>query len=291
MIRRKINTLKRELYDKRIAPANSTVIGDNFWRLEKFHTYTILAEEHGKKVIYKCAATEKSKPFIKSIAKNEKLNAEYLKGRFDVLCGLLEKDQIKYDYLTYPSLKDEIIFHMRQRHYKKANDLFEKYVDKIRSLKTIKTTPTEFLKKFVSNAVAHLPKIDCLTRGLLDLTPDNILIDGDRWIALDNEWSFDFPMPVMFLIFRAIQTLAVVSQSEIRKAANKANPVIGILAGRLRTYYVPVSWMKYITYYDVSLWRTFKWELGFQQYVTGSTHMQTSRIRKNPWIRTRFLLR
>jgi len=290
MITRKINTVKRKLHDKRIAPANSTVIGDNFWRLEEFHTYTILTKEHGKKVIYKCAATEKSKPFIKSIAKKEKLNAEYLKGRFDVLCGLLEKDQIKYEYLTYPSLKDEIIFYMRQGCYNRANDLVEKYVDKIRSLKTIKTTPTEFIKKFVSSAVTHLPKVDCLARGLLDLTPDNILIDGDRWIALDNEWSFDFPMPVMFVIFRAIQTLAVVSQSDIRKSASKANPVIGILAGRLRTYYIPVLWMKHVTYYDVNLCRTFKWEQGFQQYVTGSTHMKISRVRKNPWIRTRFLL-
>ncbi|MHC4738325.1 MAG: hypothetical protein ACYS9Y_05405 [Planctomycetota bacterium] len=270
--------------------ANNVVIVDNSWRLEKFRTYTILVDEGGKEVIYKCAATEKSKPFIISIAKKEKLNAEYLKGQFDVLCGLLEKDRIKYDYLTYPSLKDEIISHMRQRRYSSANELFEKYVDKIRSLKRIKTIPKEFLKMFLSKSVAQIPKIDCLTRGLLDLTPDNIMVNGDHWIVLDNEWSFDFPMPIMFIVFRALQTLVVILQPEIRKAASRTNPVIGIFAGRLRTYYIPISWMKYITYYDVSLWRTFQWELGFQQYVTGSTDIRTFRIRKNPWIRTRFLL-
>lgn len=270
-------------------PLNLT-IANNVWRLEEFRTCTILIEEHGKKVVYKFAATEKAKPFIKSIAESEKANSEYLKGQFDVLCGLLQGDRIKYDYLTYPSLKDEMASHMEEERYDKANELFEKYISKIRSLKVIKTVPKEFLKVLVNDSVDYCFKVDCLTRGLLDLTPDNILINKGRWIVIDNEWSFDFPIPVMFVIFRAIRALAHVLQSEIRKTASKANPVVGIFAGRFKTYYIPILWMKYVTYYDISLWKMSRWETGFQRYVTGSTGTLAFRVRENPNIRTRFLL-
>lgn len=265
-------------------------IADNVWRAEKFRTYTILAEECGKKVVYKCAATEKAKPFIKNIAEIEKANSEYLKGRFDVLCGRLQGGRIKYDYLTYPSLKDRIAFQMKEGCYDKANELFEKYINKIRSLKIIKTMPKEFLKVLANDSDDYCLKTDCLTRGLLDLTPDNILTNGNHWIVIDNEWSFDFPVPVIFIIFRAIRALAFALQPEIRKTASKANPVVGIFAGRFKTYYIPILWMKYITYYGISLWKMFRWETGFQRYVTGDTGTLAFRVRENPNIRTRFLL-
>ena len=281
---------KEELLKERTISTSRVVIGRNFWRLEKFRTYTILAEECGKKVVYKCAAVEEAKPFIKNITEIEKANSEYLKGLFDVLCGRLQGGRIKYDYLTYPSLKDQIAFQMKEGCYDKANELFEKYINKIRSLKIIKTMPKEFLKVLVNDSVDYCFKVDCLTRGLLDLTPDNILIDKDCWIVIDNEWSFDFPIPVMFVIFRAIRALAHALQSEIRKTASEANPVVGIFAGKFKTYYVPIPWMKYVTYYDISLCKMSRWETGFQRYVTGSTGTLSFRVRENTNIRTRFLL-
>ncbi len=278
----------KDYYENLISPTGK-ILADNSWRLPKFRTYTILTEECGKKVIYKHAASEEAKPFIKGIVEIEKANLKYLKGCFDVLCGYLQGSCIKYDYLTYPSLKDQMAFYMREKYYEGANELFEEYINKIHSLKIIKTIPKEFLKVLANDSDNYCLKMDCLTRGLLDITPDNILTNGNHWIALDNEWSFDFPVPVIFIKFRAIRSLVVNLQHEIRKAAGRANPVIGIFAGRFKTYYIPILWAKCIENYDINLQRMLRWEVSFQRYVTGSTDTIAFRVRGNPNIRKRFL--
>lgn len=38
----------------------------------------------------------------------------------------------------------------------------------------------------------------------IDLLCENILLTGENWTAIDYEWSFSFPIPVNFLLFRII---------------------------------------------------------------------------------------
>lgn len=280
----------KEHNENSIPPAGK-ILADNSWRLPNFRTRTVLFEEAGQKLIRKYAAAEEAKPFIKNIAEIEKANSEYLKGQFDVLYGRLEDNYIEYEYLPYPSLHQKIAGELKQGSFEKADELLSLFIQKIQALNKVNTCPREFLKMVApSTAENNRLQVDCLSQGVLDLTPKNILVDTNKWIVVDNEWSFDFPVPVIFIMFRAIRALAFALQPEIRKTASGANPVAGIFAGRFRTYYVPILWMKYITYYGISLWKMFRWETGFQRYVTGSTGTLAFRVRENPNIRTRFLL-
>ena len=262
-------------------------IADNVWRLEKFRTYTILAEECGKKVVYKCAATEKGEPFMKLIAKREKANVDYLRKHFEVLCGKLEGHRLRYEYLPCQSLEQTITSQLREGNCDKADATLRLYVDKVRALNTVHTYPGEFFAKIAQEPFDNDGmKVDCLTRGLLDLTPRNIHVDGNRWIVIDNEWSFDFPIPVVFILFRAILELVVGLQDEIRRCTKKTRPAVGIFARGLRTYYFPKEWVEYVVDPHISFAQMLRWEMSFRQYIAGSSGGTVGRLKMSH--RTKF---
>lgn len=261
---------------------------DNPWRRAEFRTQTVVVETSQKKRVCKYAATQEAIPFLGYIVERERKNVDYLKGQFNVLCGTLRDNYIEYDYLPYTSLQDLIRQQMCNGGMQGANGFLAEYVRKITALATIDVVPTQFLTTIADDRKGNILGFRCLSRGLLDLTPRNILIDGDRWIVLDNEWSFDFPVPVIFVLFRAIREMAMGLQKEIRISAGISNPVVGVFARGLQTYYVPKDWLRYITDVNISIGRLLRWEIGFQKYITGSFRDTVGRIRRHPKIRVNF---
>ncbi len=190
-------------------------------RLKKFQTHVMIAEKPGGKVVEKYATSDEALGFLKLIVQRELDNVDYLKNSFDVLCGELKNDHIEYEYLPYDSAQDIIAAALARGNCSRANDIFRCYIDKLDSLETIYSCPEEFLKGIVNDYDYDASQLKCFSRGLLDLTPRNIMIDGDKWVVLDNEWSFDFPVPKDFIIFRAIWDMAFSLQSEIRMGTEK----------------------------------------------------------------------
>ncbi|MCX5636181.1 MAG: hypothetical protein NTX52_00610 [Planctomycetota bacterium] len=266
----------------------NVIITENSWRLEKFQTKTILDTENGHQVIRRCPITETALPFISIIADREKASREYLKNHFDVLCGVLQDGCLKYDYLPYQSLLQIIEMQFQQDSPSMADKTIKAYVDKIKALQSIYTVPKEFYQIIGLNGAYDDTKLLCLCRGLLDLTPRNILVNGERWIAIDFEWSFDFPIPVAFVLFRAIKETVTNLQYEIRRHTGKTRPTVGIFARGLRTYYFPQDWVKYISVSNISFAQMLRWELGFCRYITGTSKGTVGRIKLNPRTKTRF---
>jgi len=267
------------------------IVRQNPARLARFRTHTVIAEEQGRKVVYKYASTQKAIPFLKLIVDREKENVTYLEDNFDVLCGDIKSNRIEYEYLPYQSLQDNIAQCLHQDNYDIANELFESYVNKLNSLGRVLVVPEEFLRRIAAEADYNELQMDCLSRGLLDLTPRNIFIDGQRWIVVDNEWSFNFPVPTIFLLFRAIREMSTMLQPQIRKNTRKKNPAAGLFARRLSTYFAPVAWTKHITDSGISLSRLLRWEYGLQKFVTGEDSNRLGRIKAHNKIRTHFPVR
>jgi hypothetical protein len=191
--------------------------------------------------------------------------------------------------MPYESLYKRVAFELRKSRHDKANELLRLYVQKVYSLDTLRTYPRQFLSMIaqVGNENCRT-EIECLSRGILDLMPRNIMVDGSRWIVIDNEWSFDFPTPRIFLLFRAIRELAVLIQREIRMSTNALNPAVAVFGRGVQTLYIPVDWLGYITDTNINLNRMLEWELGFEQYVTGFYPEAGGRIKRRQKIRSSF---
>jgi hypothetical protein len=266
----------------------NVIITENLWRLEKFQTKTILGSENGHQAIWRCPITKTALPFINTIADREKASREYLKSHFEVLCGVLQDGCLKYDYLPYKSLLQVIGMQFQQNCPSIADKTIKAYADKIKALESIYTVPKEFYQIIGLDGAYDNTKLLCLCRGLLDLTPSNILVDGERWIAIDFEWAFDFPVPIAFILFRAIKETVVELQYEIRKHTGKTRPATSIFVRGLRTYYFPQDWVKYISDTNISFAQMLRWEMGFRQYISGNRKGTVGRIKLNPRTKTRF---
>jgi len=258
-------------------------LADNPWRLREFRTRTILTEEFGKKVVRKFAITEEGNAFIKAIVARERKNTKYLTEHFDILCGNFKGNCIEYEYVPYESLFQKIASRLKENRCIEADKFLRLYVQKVHALPKIQIHPKEFLSLVTQGGVKNCKfGVDCLSRGLLDLTPRNILVDGNRWIVVDNEWSFDFPVPVVFVLFRAIRELVVELQDDIRRTTTKTHPAIGVLARGLRTHYMPKDWVRYIADAHISFAQMLKWERGFRRYVTGSSSAPVGHVKISP---------
>jgi hypothetical protein len=205
-----------------------------------------------------------------------------------VLCGTLQDGCLKYDYLPYQSLLQIIETQFRQNRSSIADKMIKTYVDKIKALENIYTVPKDFYRTIGLGDPYDDTKLLCLCRGLLDLTPRNILVNGKRCIVIDSEWSFDFPVPVAFILFRAMKEITTHLQYEIRLHTGKTRPAVGIFAQGLRTYYLPQDWVKYISNTNISFTQMLRWEMSFRRYISGYSKGTVGRIKLNPITKTRF---
>ncbi len=256
------------------------ILAENSWRLPEFRTRTVLLEEAGQKLIRKYAATEEAKVFLRTIVSREEANAEYLKEYFDVLCGNIKDNYIEYEYLPFPSLHKKLELELREGSFEKANELLSFFIQKVRALNRTHTCPRKFILMVTPSVTERYEhEVDCLSRGVLDLTPKNIIVGTKKLIVVDNEWSFDFPVPVVFVIFRTVLEVVIQLQMEIRKCTKKENPVVGVIARGLRTYYLPKEWVNYIYDPHISLAQMLKWEMGLRRYISGSRDGTVGRLK------------
>ena len=276
--------------DKKTIQIREDTAKPNSARLKEFQTHVMIVEKPGGKVINKYASTHEAMPFLKLIVQRERKNVDYLGSSFDVLCGELKKDHIEYDYLPYKSLQEIIAECLGEGNDQEADRLLGMYVDKLNSLNKVRVVPEEFLSTFEREAGMEKLEVECLSQGLLDLVPHNILVDHNRWIVLDNEWSFDFPVPVIYILFRAIRMLGITLQTEIRQSACKTYPVRGVFASGFQTNYLPVQWLNFLEQPAISLHRMLSWEVGLKQYVLGSKHNHAGKILAHPKTKCRFFL-
>jgi hypothetical protein len=267
--------------------ATTIVLRDNSWRLPHFQTRTVIETDGNARCVCKYALTETAIPFLKVIIERERASVDYLKNNFDVLCGVLKEDHIEYPYCPHRSLQAVIQDFLDQRDFRSANSTIQEYVVRLHSLKKMRTFPEDFLA-LVGDIDKNKFIADVFTHGIIDLTPPNILLDGNKWIVLDNEWFFDFPVPIVYVFFRAFTALAFELQRQVRLNANEDNPITSLLSRRFRCMYFPQAWVSHFSDSCVSLERLIFWEKGFQKYVTDGCGGFIYKVRKNRKTYTNF---
>ncbi|WP_169853202.1 hypothetical protein [Anaerohalosphaera lusitana] len=257
-------------------------------RKPQFRTQVVTFEDSQHKSIYKCPASELAKEFIKTIPEKEQANAEYVKDVFEVLNGTLHGSSIEYDYLPLPSVEDKVIECLQKRRIDQATKWLDDFIARINSLPVTKTLPIEFLTIIARSETCDFESARCLCPGLIDLIPRNVLCKNDNWIIIDNEWSFRFAVPVSFVIFRSIYSIAVLYQNLIRLNASRNEPAVVFFKSGHKTYYIPLKWSRFLTQLDIRTSTMLRWETAFQKYVTGISSQLDKRVPDRPQCRTAF---
>jgi phage terminase small subunit len=227
-------------------------------RAQQFCIRTELIERADKTHFFrKSAEWEIGRKHIEHIAAaGEALTKHYDGSRFVMnRCELLGGSAV-LEYLAGHTLEEELDLLLEQ---KQVDQVIEKITDAVNEIRQIKeqtefVITSEFKQVFGSLTLPEGLKAAPVTN--IDLIFSNILIN-DKWNVIDYEWTFFFPIPINYVVFRAIHYYieTAAKRWEIRDAGLYER--VGLTKDERQAYE--------------------QMEKGFQQYVDGQ-HLSLGRL-------------
>lgn len=169
----------------------------------------ICVDANGFRYIIKNPCCEESKPHVAKMSDNYKKLSEKFKHSSlkPNKCKMLEASAY-FEFVNGNSMDAVLDDLFANNEVKKAKKLIKQYADTVRKVygKADFKITDEFIHVFgneLESAAfnAELKGSECFD---VDMIFPNILIEDKAWNVIDYEWTFDFSIPVNFLIFRAI---------------------------------------------------------------------------------------
>ena len=256
----------------------------NKHRKNEFKTSARIIKQNRRKVFVKNAESNDAQAFLQRIAERDNLAKDFFRGYAKVVTGIIKDGSIHYPYVPYPTLEDIVTDAVKRGVADFGANFVKDYVHFIRNLPAEDCQPIEFMKAFGIPNEQLSKSIRCLTYAPIDCIPRNILIGKQVWYVVDNEWTFDFPLPVDFLIYRAIYSLIIALQKQIQSSISVEQPATLFSGyGRKRTY-IPCSWLDLLvsTTTEIPLAKLYYWEWLFQSKVNVSVKLGRLRLNRNP---------
>nr|MCR5273084.1 hypothetical protein [Lachnospiraceae bacterium] len=113
---------------------------------------------------------------------------------------------IELDFVDGKTLEDLLDKNLSDGKIERFFELAKKYaavINSARDLKKFEMTP-EFKKVFGDIKSEVLQTLDATSVADIDMIPANIVVSGNEWLILDYEWTFTFPVPTNYIIYRGL---------------------------------------------------------------------------------------
>lgn len=176
---------------------------------ERSQDFAIRTEIHedslGKKSVHKLPANNKAAAHTKQLPEVfKKLSPLYEReGLYLNTCEEAGED-ISFEYLEGITLEEKLDELLEKGKFDELENLLFTYINKIKHIhegEIFFKTP-EFIEVFGDADLKD--GLRCSGISNIDLVPANILIDKDKASVIDYEWTFSFPIPCKFIIYRMI---------------------------------------------------------------------------------------
>lgn len=177
--------------------------------IHNIRTY-ITRSEDGRMHLWKVPDTKEADGQILNLKKTEEaLTRLYADSRFSMNTCMQQSDGMELAFLMGHTLEEELDTLLDKGEPQAAVERMFEVIGEIRSCKEIQTfqMTEEFEKVFGS---ITLPEgLSAVPVSDIDMIMPNILVDEEgRWTVIDYEWSFHFPIPVNYIVYRAIHYYA-----------------------------------------------------------------------------------
>lgn len=177
--------------------------------IHNIRTY-ITRSEDGRMHLWKVPDTKEADGQILNLKKTEEaLTRLYADSLFSMNTCMQQSDGMELAFLMGHTLEEELDTLLDKGEPQAAVERMFEVIGEIRSCKEIQAfqMTEEFEKVFGS---ITLPEgLSAVPVGDIDMIMPNILVDEEgRWTVIDYEWSFHFPIPVNYIVYRAIHYYA-----------------------------------------------------------------------------------
>ena len=175
-------------------------------RSENFAVRTDIYLENGRKKVIKTAETAKGIEHLENILRySKKLEKLYKNTPIRVNHCRKVEEGIELEYLEGTTLEQVLDQMLKEKRYEEAWETLKKYIDVLKKAEPkLKFQYTEEFEK-VFGSVSLPEDMECLPCTNIDPVCANILWSDSVWEMLDYEWTFEFPVPLNFQIYRVLK--------------------------------------------------------------------------------------
>lgn len=246
-------------------------------RREAFQLVSWVEARGTEKVFIKFSTGPASRPFLNVVAEREAFATRQFAGLAEVVVGSRQDDALVYPFLENPNLEEQIGLHIMQGEKDFALDSVMRYAHFLSGLQQVVCAPSQFCDFLGAEAMEAV--LVCLTFGPYDCIPRNLICDSTGWKVVDLEWTFPFPIPMDFLLWRGLHSLVSGLQPVIQAHTGGKAPVL-LYQGYGRTrLYLPVAWNDAFGLDHIDLNRFLDWEEHFGQKILKPAPLRRGRLR------------
>lgn len=173
-------------------------------RSREFAIKTELIKKCGKLYVQKTACYEEGKDHIVSMFdKKKKLEKQYADTFIKINECQLTDAGVEFTYVNGITLEEQMDQLAVNRRFDEAKNLLLQYLNMVRDAGEKQLfVPTDAFAGVFGHP--SLPEgLSALQTTDIDMVLSNILID-DGWNLIDYEWTFDFPIPLSYVLYRII---------------------------------------------------------------------------------------
>ena len=174
-------------------------------RASRFQVRTeIRLGSDGRRIVRKLPMFPEGIAHIENACKNgSSLCERFEKVGVNVVSGAWKDGFAEIPYLSGMSLGDRLAELALSADWAGFDGAFSAYCEKVRGMATGPFQPTNRFREIFGGAAVPVGLSSC-DRIDIDFIPQNILILDHSWQVADTEWTFDFPVPVEFILYRAV---------------------------------------------------------------------------------------
>ena len=175
-------------------------------RDQKLSIYTEISEAaDGQLTVKKVPSQKKAAAHVRNLGTIcEELTGMYKEEEIEVNRCRIKGDCAQLEYLTGITLEDKLDHLLEEGRTEELEKLFFSYIQKVKNIhekKPFEKTP-EFVRVFGN--VNLRSDLKCTEISNIDFVPANIILSENKVSVIDYEWTFAFPVPSQFLVYRMI---------------------------------------------------------------------------------------
>ncbi len=172
-------------------------------RSEEFSIRTVICMENAEKKVIKTPCSEKAEKHVKNIYRwFQSLEQIYAENGLKINRCRLLNDGVEMEYLEGQTLEELLDHCIERKEYDKLEEILDRYLSIIRNSAGEEFHPTEeFCNVF--GAAPEFENMKSAPVTDIDMVLNNIIV-CDGWNLIDYEWTFDFPIPVEYVLYRIL---------------------------------------------------------------------------------------
>lgn len=181
----------------------------------------MVKDSKGRPTVRKCAYHLSGNDHIHNILRfYEALTKQYEGTLIRMNHAKATDSGVEFEYLTGITLEESIDTLIANQQFEEAKDMLLQYLNTVKDAGKQQTFQmTESFCKVFGNPIFD-KELKSLSVTDIDMVLGNVLLQ-DGWNLIDYEWTFDFPIPVSFVLFRIIHYYS--ETSDLRSCVKEWN--------------------------------------------------------------------